>query len=374
MKKLFLKLLSFFLRAKNKSLPEHKELINTLERNPKILIVRQHNQLGDMILSNSLFRALKECVQGCYVTVIASEENYQAIVSNKYIDNLVVLWKKKLWNPIDLIRFITKLRQSKYSLAIVPATVSISFTSCLIARLSGAQFTIGPASLYSKANKYSFLFDYKIDVGVSPDKKRHISDIILDIVRPFGISTDDLTEHILINNEEKNFAKNFFNNVNEIKVGLHIGAGKVPNRWNVNNFAEVIKYLKKNFDAFIYLTIGHWDEELLSILLQKIDFEPKVLRNLPIPKLAAIIEQSDLFISNDTGILHVAGSTTTPVIGLFGPTDPEVWAPKGDYKFYLRKGNDINLIKVEDVTRLIDKILSNSREKLKDAIKKNSSN
>lgn len=374
MKKLLIKILSFILKPKNKSLPEPKELINQLESSPNILIVRQHNQLGDMLLSNSLFRAIKECVQGCNVTVIASEENYQAIISNKYIDNLIVLWKKKLWNPINLIQFFIKLKKSKFSLAIVPATVSISFTSCLIARLSGAKYTIGPSSLYSKPNKYSFLFDYKIDIGISSDKKRHISDIILDVVRPFGINTNDLSEHILINDEERNFAENFFKDVKGLKVGLHIGAGKVPNRWDFKNFAEVIKYLKKNFDAFIYLTIGHWDEELLSLLLQKIDFELKVLRNLPIPKLAAIIEQSNLFISNDTGILHVAGSTNTPVIGLFGPTDPEVWAPIGDNKFYLKKGEDINLIKVEDVIQLINKILNNAKENFNDAIKENSSN
>jgi heptosyltransferase-2 len=81
------------------------------------------------------------------------------------------------------------------------------------------------------------------------------------------------------------------------------------------------------------------------------------LRNLEIPKLAAVIELSDLFISNDTGIMHVAGSTNTPLIALFGPTNPEIWAPVGKNKFYIKKGNDINLIEVQDVIDKINLIL-----------------
>ncbi|MCM8809969.1 MAG: ADP-heptose--LPS heptosyltransferase, partial [Candidatus Omnitrophica bacterium] len=84
---------------------------------------------------------------------------------------------------------------------------------------------------------------------------------------------------------------------------------------------------------------------------------PTILRNFPIPRLAAIIEFSDLFISNDTGIMHVAGATKTPLISLFGPTDPEIWAPIGENKFYIKKDDDINSIKVEDVINLINKIL-----------------
>ncbi len=357
MKKLILILLRLLLSPKRKNLPNPKELLNQIGDSPKILIVRQHNQLGDMLLSNSLFRALKEKIFNSHTTLIASEENYFAVTSNKYIDKLIVLEKKKLWNPILLIKFFMDLSKQNFVLAIVPVTVSISFTSCLIARLSGAKYTIGPSSLNNKINKYSFLFDYKIDVNKNSENKRHISDVIQDIIRPFGVFTEDLSEHILIQENDQKFAENFFRNSNDLKVGLHIGAGKIPNRWNIQNFVYIINYLKNRFNAFIYLTIGHWDEQLLNEISKYLNFTPEVLRNLPIPKLAAVIDKSDLFISNDTGIMHVAGSTRTPLIALFGPTDPEIWAPLGENKFYIKKGDDINLIQVDDVIHLINKIL-----------------
>lgn len=358
MKEVILAILKIILKPAHKILPAENKLIDHLGNEIRFLIVRQHNQLGDMLLSNSLFRAIKKKLPNSFVCVIASRENYEAIASNKFIDEVILFDKMKMWNPISLFNFFRRLKKMNFDLAVVPVTVSISFTSCLIARLSKAKYTIGPSSLDGKPNKYTFLFDYKIDIGLGEKDERHISEKIQDILKPFGILTEDLSEHILITSEAKEDARKFFRDKSEKKVGLHIGAGKIPNRWSVHKFAEVINYLYEKYNAFIFLTIGHWDEELLNQILPLIKKEPAVLRNLPIPKLAAVIDEADLFISNDTGIMHVAGSTKTPLIALFGPTNPKIWAPVGPNKFYIKKGSSIDDIEVKDVTEIIDKILS----------------
>jgi len=363
MKKLILELLKFILKPKLKYLPSEKDLLKHIGSRSRFLIVRQHNQLGDMLLSNSLFRAIKEKLPESFLCVVASKENYDAIASNRYIDRVILFDKKKFWNPISIINFFKQLHELNFDVAIVPVTVSISFTSCLIARLSGSKFVIGPKSLDGKPNNYSFMFDYSIDVGCGENDRRHISEKIQDILKPFGIFTEDLSEHILVNDEDRRFAKDFFSEVDGKKVGLHIGAGKVPNRWNVSKFAEVINYLYDKYNSFIFLTIGHWDEELLKQILPLLNREPIILKNYPLPKIAAIIDEADLFISNDTGIMHVAGSTKTPLIALFGPTDPEIWVPVGENKFYIKKGASIDDIQVDDVIKLIDAIFSQQKEK-----------
>ena len=67
---------------------------------------------------------------------------------------------------------------------------------------------------------------------------------------------------------------------------------------------------------------------------------------------------SDLFISNDTGIMHVAGTTETPQISIFGPTNPFNWAPIGINKYFIRKSELIDDVSVEDVYHLCEMILS----------------
>lgn len=360
MKKLFIRILSLLFR-RNKIIPPLDKLFSHIEQNYlNILIVRQHNQLGDMLLSVPLFKAFKEKFPNSFLSVVSSHENYDAIKSNKYIDEVILFDKRKFKNPLELLRFLKKLRSRRYFIGVVPATVSISFTSNLLCRLAKCDYRIGPNSLNGKYNDSAFLFDYQINLDFRDEDQpnpRHISDKILDIVRPFGIDTSDLQSHILIKEEDENFANDFFGNHNGLKIGLHIGAGKIPNRWNIDNFAILINELVKKYNPLIYLTIGNWEEDLYKQLLGKINISPKVLKNESISRIAAVIDKSNLFISNDTGIMHVAGTTRCPLIALFGATNPKIWSPIGPKKFYLWQSNDVNKVTVNQVLKLAEDIL-----------------
>jgi len=70
--------------------------------------------------------------------------------------------------------------------------------------------------------------------------------------------------------------------------------------------------------------------------------------------LAALIAKSNLFITNDTGVMHVAGTTKTPQISIFGPTNPFNWAPVGHQKYFLRKSELIDDVTVDDVENLFE--------------------
>lgn len=89
--------------------PKYKE---EYEKNPsKILIIRQHNQLGDMLASSSLFRAIKNKYPLSHLTLIVSPANKDAVHKNKYIDRVVIFNKKHHANPLELTRFLSVLRE-----------------------------------------------------------------------------------------------------------------------------------------------------------------------------------------------------------------------------------------------------------------------
>jgi len=146
-------------------------------------------------------------------------------------------------------------------------------------------------------------------------------------------------------------------------LGFHVGAGKPPNRWPLLKFASLIEELNRNVNATFYLTGSSADKDELSYLNDKVDINLGLFVDKPIPAVAALISLSDLFISNDTGIMHVAGSTDTPQISLFGPTNPFNWAPIGPDKVFLRKSEIIDDITVKDVFKISIDIL-NKREKV----------
>ena len=326
----------------------------------KILIVRQHNQLGDLLAGVSLFRALKETYPDSHISLVVSPFNYPGVVKNKYLDRVYIFDKRKLINPVYIYRSFKFFRE-EYDIAIVPVVVSISFTSNLLARLSKSKIRIGVKSLNGDPNLSSFLFDRRIDIDWRKHPDSNVSERSLDIVRPFGINTDNYRSEISFNGTDTNAAKKFIDEFadknKKLLIGLHAGAGKPTNRWSLDKYALLVKKIESIYNANFYLTGGWAEKEELDYLTKNVEIKFGKFINKPIPQIAALISMSDLFISNDTGIMHVAGTTNTPQITIFGPTNPFNWAPIGLNKYFIRKSELIDDVSVEDVYHLCEIIL-----------------
>ena len=142
-----------------------------------------------------------------------------------------------------------------------------------------------------------------------------------------------------------------------------MGAGKLSNRWSLSKFTSLINKLNKEFNTSFYLTGSKADEEEINFLIKEVDFKIGLFINRSISEVAALISKSNLFITNDTGIMHVAGATNTPQISVFGPTNPFNWAPFGKQKYFIRKSALIEDVAVNDVFQLCRMIL-NKEQKL----------
>jgi ADP-heptose:LPS heptosyltransferase len=347
------------------SVPENR---STDLGNPKnFLIVRQHNQLGDLLAGVSLLRAIKETYPASNLTLIASPVNYLGLIKNRYIDKLFVFNKRKIYNPFYLIKFIRLLRKN-YDLVIVPVTVSISFTSNLIAGISGSKIKIGPRYLDGKKNESDFFFDRRVTLDWRRHPDSNVSERILDILRPFGINTKNYRSEISFDKDDLKEAEKFINSLelkkDEYLIGLHTGAAKIPNRWSVIKYAALIKKLNEYYPAKFYLTGSNNDKELLKFIEDNVPFKMGNFVNRKIPEVAALISLSDLFISNDTGIMHVAGTTETPQVSIFGPTNPFNWAPIGMNKHFIRKSELIDDISVGDVFNLCTVLLAKNKKEI----------
>ena len=329
--------------------------------NPKnILVVRQHNQLGDLLAGVSLLRAIKEKYPNSRTTILVSPDNYFGLIKNKFIHELFIFNKRKLLLPNYFIKLYKTLRK-EYDIAIVPVTVSISFTSNLLCRLSNARVRIGPRSLDGKQNESDYLFDNLVDIDWRKFPDSNVADRVLDIVRPFGIYTNNFRSEISYDEKDVESANEFLKTLNtnpkDIVIGFHCGAGKKQNRWSLLKYVELIKLLNQEYETKMYLTGSNSDNEEINYVVKHVPFKLGLFLNKSIPEVAALISKSTLFISNDTGIMHVAGTTYTPQISVFGPTNPLNWAPIGENKYYIRKSDLIDDVLLEDVYGLCKTIL-----------------
>ncbi|MEJ2617337.1 MAG: glycosyltransferase family 9 protein, partial [Ignavibacteriaceae bacterium] len=326
----------------------------------KFLIVRQHNQLGDLLAGVSLFRAIKETYPESHITLIVSPFNYPGLIKNRFIDRMFIFDKKRIFNPDYISEFYRLLRED-YDVTIVPVVVSISFTSNLIARFSKSKVRIGPESLNGEINDSRYLFDRRIKLDWRKHPDSNVSERSLDIVRPFGINTKNYHSEISFDEDDVKAANEFIDEMElkkeQLLIGLHVGAGKPNNRWSLQKYISLINNLNQKYNAMFYLTGSTSDKEELDYIKNNCTIDAALFLNKEIPQVAALISKSDLFISNDTGIMHVAGSTNTPQISIFGPTNPFNWAPIGNNKYFIRKSELIDDVSVQDVLNLCETIL-----------------
>ncbi len=344
------------------SVPENKS--PEIGNPKKFIIIRQHNQLGDLLAGVSLFRAIKETYPDSHLTLVVSPFNYPGLVKNRFIDKLFIFDKKKIYNPAYFKEFWDLLKE-EYDVVIVPVVVSISFTSNLISRIANAKIRIGPKILDGKKNYSDFFFDRRVLLDWRRHPDSNVSERSLDIVRPFGINTTNFRSEISFDEDDIKVADNFIKKLaikpDEYLIGIHAGAGKAPNRWSLLKYEALIKKLSETYPAKFYLTGSNADKEEVDFIKKRIP-EIGLFLNKKIPEVAALISSSDLFIANDTGIMHVAGTTQTPQISIFGPTNPFNWAPIGENKFFIRKSDLIDDVTTDDVFDMCNILLTQKRK------------
>ena len=316
-----------------------------------------------MLCSLPLYAAVKKKYPESHITLVVSQTNYPVPYKeiNPYIDEVIAYDKSSLFS---IIKFFNRLRKRKYLYGFVPSTVRISSTSHIINYFSGAIKRVGVKSIDGFKNPVAYLLNIKKDFYWEKDHV-HQSERNLDIARlgGFDLSEEEKEIRFRFSNEDIADADCFIRQnfpEKKIIIGFHPGAGKEASRWGEENFLELIIELYKKYNNYVLFTCGRLDEEVVSRIVKELSVRgiPSVIEHLPLMKLAAVLDKINLYVTNDTGTMHIAGKTRVNQISLFGPMYSYEWAPAGKNKHFFRSGSgDINKIKITDVFELCSKIL-----------------
>jgi ADP-heptose:LPS heptosyltransferase len=117
-------------------------------------------------------------------------------------------------------------------------------------------------------------------------------------------------------------------------VGIHPGclARNKEKRWPADRFAAVARWLVKERGNRVLIFIGPDERDLLEPLrdrLADLGDSCHIDTEAGLEEVAALMTSCDAFFSNDSGLMHLASAVGTPVLGIFGPTDPRRYAPSG---------------------------------------------
>ena len=138
------------------------------------------------------------------------------------------------------------------------------------------------------------------------------------------------------------------------RLAFHPGSGSVQKNWPVNCWTELIRRFEGRFNDFILIG-GEVDEAVVEEFIACCQF-PRVttLMGADIAEVSLALNACTVFVGHDTGISHLAAAVGVPTVALFGPTNPEIWAPLGSHVRVVRAPTGkMDSIPVDDVVAAV---------------------
>jgi ADP-heptose:LPS heptosyltransferase len=334
-----------------------------LQFDPRNILVIDFGQLGDVVLSLPALRGIRERFPQARITLAVGKPGAEIIKLSGYsdatleVDRVALRDGPKLVSIARIIKFVGQVRKAKFDFVI--DLHSLSETN-LLGFFSGASHR-----LYSRRPGRSL--DYLANFSPRPPqeaKNSHLVDRYLDVLQPLGVANLVRTPY-LKTSPAGDFAiesllKKQKAQSGALLVGLFPGAGHAGRRWPLEQFAELADFLIRNDRVRIIVFAG--PEERALIPQMRALFPPSTIffDRLTILQLASAQARLTLFISNDTGPMHIAAAVGTSVVAILDRPTPNNFVPVGD-QHRIVCGATINDITVDQVYKVAHELLASSR-------------
>ncbi len=297
---------------------------------PRNILVIDFGQLGDVILSLPALGAIRRRFPRARVTVAvggaAAAVVEMAGVADEAlsVDRVGLRDGPKHLSVLQIGKLVLEVRRRKFDFVV--DLHSLSETN-LLGFLSGAG-----RRLYARRPGRSL--DYLANFNPAPpveDRSKHAIDRYLDVVSPLGVgevsrvprlpvreedgrAVDELLRKALAGGKTRGRRATAGGLGDGPLVGIFPGAGHPSRRWPVERFAELAWMLERNDSVRSVLFAGPEERKLVREALPKFPPSTVVLDRLTVPQLAAAAERMSVFVSNDSGPMHVAAAVGTPVV------------------------------------------------------------
>lgn len=289
------------------------------------MLVIQTAFIGDLILTTPLLRAAKKSFPQISIECVVLPQTANLITNNPHVDHIIPYDKRRTESSLrDFLALVKTLRRRKYDAALIPHR---SWRSASLVLLAGIPTRIG-----FDASSASILYTHR----VAYRKNFHETERNLNLLSPFGVHAMDPAPEIFCTHTDEQKALDFLtrHTDSDAQSLFGIAAGSVwpTKRWIPQRFAEVADRLIKEKKGTVILFGGPEDRTLCNRISAMMDRTPLIAAgHFSLKESAALIAKCRVFLSNDTGLMHLAAAMHVPVVALFGATIPAFgFAPLGD--------------------------------------------
>ncbi|GER82176.1 heptosyltransferase II [Thermogemmatispora aurantia] len=359
---IYLALSSYGLLLRCARLARRHEPLDPQRFRPRRILVIRLDLIGDLVLSLTLVHALKRTYPEAEIDLLAMPSTAPIAGADPDLAQIIT-YDPNIWRrPQALVRgrnwreaaaLLSRLRTRHYDLA-----VSVFGPwAALLSLLSGARRRVG----FAGEGYAGFMTDPVPGRHWQPGDRRHEVDYCLELARAAGVSLQPedrfprlhvdpearleverllkrLDPAIDLDDEQEHVAGSRARPLVVCHVASHNGYAK---RWPIPYWARLLTGLAREAQAHLVLTGARGDLPLILAILQRLEGSTSVLNlagQTNLPQLAALMQMADLVISGDSGPMHIAAATGTPLIAIHGPTDPALSGPVSPQATIVRSG------------------------------------
>jgi ADP-heptose:LPS heptosyltransferase len=308
---------------------------------PRRILLLRLERIGDLLMALPAVADVQALAPHTEIDLVVGSWNAdlaRAIAAVRRVHTLDAAWLARGGHGLgmySLLRAARGWRRERYDLAI---NFEPDARSNLLAASAGAAWTVG----YRSGGGGALL-----DLALDYDPRAHTTDNARRLVaaafaaqhagapaQRAGTVTDaqnDVVRLLTIPPAAHASAARLLGEVEGPLVGIHVSGGRAIKQWEPGRFAEVGRRLVAEAGATLVLTGARDDRPLVDSVKRELPADSVIdaAGDIDLLALGGILERLDVLLTGDTGPMHLAHSVATPIVAIFGPSDPARYAPRG---------------------------------------------
>lgn len=313
-----------------------------MEQVQRILIIKP-SSIGDVVNALPFLSSLRQRYPDRHIAWLVEEEAAELLLGHPLLDRVIVSgrrrWRREVRTPFrgwaalrEVALLITELRQGRYDLVV---DLQGLLKSALMVVGTGARFRVGLAGAREGSER---VLTHVVPLPPGP---LHAVDRYLEAARFLGADSLSKTFALPARPEDGARAEALLAEAevrpNALVVALNPQARWRTKLWEEERFARLGEVLVRRYGARILVIGSSSDLPLARRLASRMNPAPFVAAGrTDLKLLIALLRRIDLLVTVDSGPMHLAAAIGTPLVALFGPTDPRLIGPYGGDGVVLR--------------------------------------
>jgi lipopolysaccharide heptosyltransferase II len=282
------------------------------------ILVTRLRYLGDVILTTPAIALLKERYPDAEIHYLTEAAYAPVLEGNPHLDGIVALHRGLRGAAVT----IRTIRQKRFAAAIDlfynPRSAMLLYMSRMPIRVGGSR----------RWRRRMYTHNFSVPPGIRSAVDHHIYPLGI-----IGANGQGGRPRVYLSADEHARGTELLDRLlhgersGGLAVAIHPGGTWQSKRWESDSFIELARGLVERLGARILVVAGPGEEAIAREIKEKGGGNIFICPLQTIRTLASLLDNCDAVVANDGGVLHLSAALGRPTVGIFGPTEPDIWFP-----------------------------------------------